>query len=125
MKAVHTLAHLSVPALLTLAVMVFASRRESFDTPEFIAFAFGSFLFYAAPHLWWLAIAKLLGWRNVLFHAGLTAASFALAAICSAWFFPVDPSRLPLQWMLYWPLAIALQVIVAVVVKSLRPAGPR
>ncbi len=125
MKAITALTHLCVPALVTVAVIVVAARRETFDAAGFIGFALGSFLFYAAPHLWWLVIAKLLGGSSVLFHAGLTAASFALAAICAAWLFPADPSGLPLQWILYWPLAIALQVAVAVVVNGLPANGPR
>ncbi len=125
MKAIPTLTHLSVPALLTVALIVVRFGRESFDAPEFIAFTFISFLFYAAPHLWWLAISKLFACSNALLHAGFVAASLALAAICSVWFFPPDPSGLPLQWMLYWPLAIALQVILGVVIRSLLPKDPR
>ena len=125
MTAFHTLAHLCVPALLTVAVSLFAIRRESFDALGFTTFAFGSFLFYAAPHLLWLVIAKLLGYTTALVQSGLAAASLALAVIYSAWLFPADPSGLPLQWMLYWPLAIVLQVLAAVVVTNLRATGPR
>ena len=45
--------------------------------------------------------------------AGFIASFIALMAIASLWLGPQDPSGLPLQWMLYWPLAIVLQLAIA------------
>jgi hypothetical protein len=72
----------------------------------------GAYFFYAAPHLVWAAIATFAKPSRVVWHAGFIAASAALAAIASLWLGPQDSSGLPLQWILYWPLAAVLQLLV-------------
>ena len=78
----------------------------------FAAYVLGGGLFYAAPHLLWVAVAALAKFSGAVWHAGLIASSVALAAIASLWLGPQDPSGLPLQWMLYWPMAAVLQVLI-------------
>jgi len=78
-----------------------------------VAYVLGGYLFYAAPYLLWAVVAGLASFSNAVWHAGFIASSIALAAIAMLWLSPGDPSGLPIQWMLYWPLAIVLQVLAA------------
>src|SRR5206468_2132312 len=86
---------------------------EPFGLEMFAPFVLGGYLFYAAPHLLWVVVAALARFSNALWHAGLGAASMAMVAIAVLWFFPGDRSGLPLQWLLYWPLAVVLQIVLA------------
>jgi hypothetical protein len=113
MKRSTVIAHLCIPALLTVGTFAVALNREPFSIEMFSTYVLGGYLFYAAPHLLWAIIAALAKFSNVMWHAGFIASSIALVAISAFWFFPRDPSGLPIQWMLYWPLAVALQVVVA------------
>jgi len=79
----------------------------------FVAYVLGGYLFYAAPHLLWTVIAALGRFSKPVLHAGYFASSISLGAIALLWLFPQDPSGLPIQWMLYWPLAIGLQILLA------------
>jgi hypothetical protein len=113
MKHTSLAAHLSIPALVTLGAFTVALRREPFGMEMFAAYVLGGYLFYAAPHLLWVAIAALAKFSGAAWHAGFVASSIALTAIASLWLGPGDPSGLPLQWMLYWPLAVVLQIVIA------------
>ena len=114
MRRSVVIAHLCVPAALTLCVFFFGVlRREQFGLETFAAYVFGGYFFYAAPHLLWTVIAVLAKFSIAVLHAGYFASSIALGAIAPMWLFPQDPSGLPLQWMLYWPLAIGLQILMA------------
>jgi len=70
-------------------------------------------LFYPGPYFWWVALCKVKSLRKRYWHAGLIAASCALAMCLVAPYFGRDPSGLPYQWFFYWPLAILLQIIFA------------
>jgi len=111
MKRVMLVAHLCIPALLTVGVFVVALGREPFGLEMFVATVLEGYLFYAAPHLLWALIATLSKCSNRLWHAGFVASTVALVAISALWLFPGDRSGLPMQWLLYWPLAIFLQVV--------------
>ena len=113
MRRRAVIAYLSVPALLTLGTFVVALQREPLGLQMFAAVVIGGYFFYAAPHLLWVALAALAKFPNAVWHAGLIAASIALLAIAAFWFFPGDPSGLPMQWFLYWPLAVVLQLVLA------------
>lgn len=113
MKRSTVIAHLCIPALLTVGAFAVVLKREPFAIEMLSTYLLGGYLFYAAPHLLWATIAVLAKFSNAIWHAGFIASSIALVAISAFWFFPRDPSGLPIQWMLYWPLAIALQVVVA------------
>jgi hypothetical protein len=113
MKRTSLAAHLSIPALVTLGAFAVALRRQPFGMEMFAAYVLGGYLFYAAPHLLWAAVAVLAKFSGAVWHAGFVASSIALAAIASLWLGPRDPSGLPLQWMLYWPLAVVLQLVIA------------
>lgn len=113
MKRASLIVHLSIPAVVTLGAFAVAARREPFGVEMFSAYVLGGYLFYAAPHLLWAVVAALAKASRAVWHAGFIASSIALAAIASLWLGPQDPSGLPLQWMLYWPLAIVLQLVIA------------
>ena len=74
----------------------------------FSAYVLSGDLFYAAPLLLWAVAAAVVKVSRTVWHAGFIASSVALAAIASLWLGPQDRSGLPLQWMLYWPLALIL-----------------
>lgn len=113
MKRTSLLAHLSVPAVVTLGAFAVALMHQPIGVEMFSAYVIGVYLFYAAPHLLWAFVAALAKPSNAVWHAGFVASSIALAAIASLWLGPRDPSGLPLQWMLYWPLAVVLQLVIA------------
>lgn len=113
MKHASLMVHLSIPAVVTLGSFAVAARREPFGLEMFSAYVLGGYLFYAAPHLLWAIVATIAKASRAVWHAGFVASSIALAAIAGLWLGPQDPSGLPLQWMLYWPLAIVLQVATA------------
>ena len=113
MKRTAIAAHMGIPTLLTFGTFVVALTREALGVEMFLAYVVGGFLYYAGPHLLWVVIAALGNFQDKVWHAGLLASSIALAAISAFWLFPGDRSGLPLQWMLYWPLAIILQAVIA------------
>ena len=112
MKLKTIAAHLSVPAVFAFSVFVYALRRESFSLEMLVSVMFGGFLFYAAPYFLWAIIVAVSKPSNIVAHSGFIASSLALGLIASVWFFPPDPSGLPMQWMLYWPLAFILLIAV-------------
>ena len=112
--------YLGIPALLTLGTFVVALRQEPFGLEMFGAVVLGGYFFYAGPYLLWVIVAALGKFSNALWHAGLIAASIAMVAIAILWLFPGDPSGLPMQWLLYWPLAVILQFVLAVLTVAYR-----
>lgn len=122
MKPTTVVAHLGIPALLTLVTLVVALRREPFGLEMFATVVLGGYFFYAAPHLLWVVVSALAKFSTALWHAGLIAASIAMGAIATLSLFPGDPSGLPLQWFLYWPLAVVLQIVLAGVTALYRRA---
>lgn len=113
MKRTLLATHLSIPALVTLGAFGVALRREPFGMETFSAYVLGGYLFYAAPYLLWAVMAAAAQASRAVWNAGFIASSIALSAIASLWLVLPDPSDLPLQWMLYWPLAIVLQLVMA------------
>jgi hypothetical protein len=113
MKRTSLVAHLSIPAVVTLGAFTVALKREPFGLEMFSTYVLGGYLFYAAPHLLWAVVSSLAKFSSAVWHAGFIASSVALVAIASLWLAPSDPSGLPMQWLLYWPLAIVLQLSVA------------
>ncbi len=113
MKLKTQLAYITLPTVFALAGFTRAINREPFSSEVLTSVLFGGFLFYAAPYLLWAVIVTSAKPTNVVAHAGFIANTVALLLIASFWFFPGDPSGLPMQWMLYWPLAIILLIFVA------------
>lgn len=112
MNRTALIGHLSIPAVVTFGVFAVAVSREPFGVEMFSAYVLGGYFFYAAPHMLWAVVAAVTKASRAVWHAGFIASSIALAAIASLWLGPQDPSGLPMQWMLYWPLAIVLQFVI-------------
>jgi hypothetical protein len=113
MKQRTIFSHISIPAIFAVGVFIYALGRESFSLEMLASVLIGGFLFYAAPHLLWAVVVAIGKPSNVVAHSGFIASTLALVLIASLWLFPPDPSGLPMQWMLYWPLAIILLIFVA------------
>ena len=113
MSRTALIGHLCIPAVVTFGAFAVAVGREPFGGEMFSTYVLGGYLFYSAPHLLWAIVATAAKASRAVWHAGFIASSIALAAIASLWLGPQDPSGLPLQWMLYWPLALVLQLVVA------------
>jgi hypothetical protein len=80
---------------------------------DFVVVPLQMIVFYPGPYLWWVGLCKLKSLRARYWHAGLIAASCALATCLVAPYFGRDPSGLPYHWFFYWPLAILLQILFA------------
>jgi hypothetical protein len=78
-----------------------------------VAYVVVGYFFYAAPHIVWAFAATFAKASRVVWHEGFIASSVALGVIAGFWLGPQDPSGLPLQWMLYWPLSAVLQLAIA------------
>lgn len=124
MKRTAIATHMGIPALLSVGTFVVALTRESLEVEMFFAYVVGGFLYYAGPYFIWFFIAALGKFSDKVWHAGFVASSIALAAISAFWLFPGDRSRLPLQWLLYWPLAIILQAVFAGLTTLFNRANP-
>jgi len=120
MKQRQLMVHLGIPALLALGVFAAALRRQPLGIEMLAAYVLGSYFFYAAPYLLWAVVATLAKFSGAMWHAGFIASSLALVAIASLWLHTPDLSGLPLQWMLYWPLAVVLQIVIAGIIAIYR-----
>ena len=111
MKHTHLLAHLSFPVLFALAAH-FVSGRGVPLSVEDLAYLPGALLFYALPHLIWAGFSAALKPALVVWHGGFVIPSCALLLIggLSIWG-PRDPSGLPYQWLVYWPLSGFLMAV--------------
>jgi hypothetical protein len=115
MKRVHLLLHLSLPAAFALFGFAAALRSEGGVGPASLGPFLGGLLYYAAPHLTWAALCAAIKPSLQAWHAGFFLSSAVLAFIGVMSFFSHDRSGLPMQWFLYWPLAGAMLLLVAVV----------
>ncbi|GAB6141953.1 hypothetical protein JCM14076_26820 [Methylosoma difficile] len=113
MKRKALIGHLIIPGMITFGAFAVALTHQPLGWEMFSNYIFGGYLYYAAPHLFWAVVAAVTNVQRTVWHAGFIASSIALTAIASVWLGPQDQSGLPLQWMLYWPLAIALQFFIA------------
>lgn len=103
--------YLAVPMLLALVLGVYGFVAKGADFKSLLVMVFGGFFFYGVPYLVWVLVHLGFKPTTLIVHSGYIGATFALALISSVWLLPSDPSGLPLQWMAYWPLALALMLI--------------
>jgi len=106
MKIKTLLIYLSIPTIFSLGVFFYALDGKTFSLEMIASVLLGGFLFYAAPYLIWAVIIKVVNISNVVAHYGMLSLTMTLFFIASVWFSPGDPSGLPMQWLLYWPLAL-------------------
>lgn len=109
-------AHLCIPILVTLVTSAVGIIREPFAIDVFLTFLMGGFLFYTGPHLLWGIVASVGAFSKVVWHAGFIASTVALLATSAFWLGPRDTSGLPMQWILYWPLALTLMLVLPAIV---------
>lgn len=115
MKRTHFLGHLLLPASFALAGLVLALRREPLSGEILLSHLLGGGLFYAAPHLLWAAVSSAMRPARIAWHAGFAVSSLALVAVSTlSALGSQDPSGLPYQWLVYWPLAGGMLLVVVV-----------
>jgi len=78
---------------------------------NFFGVFFGGVLFYGAPFFLLAFLKWLLKLPNHIIHSGFLGISTALFFIAGMWLLPPDPSGLPIQWMMYWPLSAILGLL--------------
>lgn len=90
-------------------------RTEPLTASAVAAYVLGGSLFYAAPHILWAGLVLLLKPTRAVGHAGFVVCTVSLLAITALSFVGRDPSGLPLQWLVYWPLAGLLLLLLLLV----------
>ena len=100
--------YISVPAFVAIGAFLYGLNRQPFSLEMLISALLGGFLFYAAPFLIWTLIVLAADFSGPVGHAGFIAPSIALILIA---FLSLFVRGLPIQWLLYWPLAIVLQFV--------------
>lgn len=115
MKRAHLLVHLSLPVLFALVGLISSLRREQITVELLLVQIAWGGLFYAAPHLLWAVLSNAMNPALGFWHAGFVTSTctLLLVAALSVWG-PRDPSGLPYQWFVYWPLAGFFQVVVVI-----------
>jgi len=104
MKFAYLLGYFAFPALVTLWGFIAALRREGLGGNVLVVQIESAF-FYAAPHLAWGGFCALTRPAIWVQHGGYVLSTFSLAVISAMAFLVHDPSGLPYQWLLYFPLA--------------------
>jgi hypothetical protein len=113
-KTKTLITYLTLPALFTVIVFISGELAKHKISAELLFSGLVlAYLFYAAPYILWAGIVAAMRVSNITAHTGFIAVTVSLLVIASAWLFPGDPSGLPLQWMLYWPLALLLLFVAA------------
>jgi len=115
MKRAHQLAHVMFPLLFALVAIFMSLRWRPLSGELLITHLVWSFLFYAAPHFLWAGLSAALRPALMVWHSGFIASSALLLFVgaLSVWG-PRDPSGLPYQWLVYWPLSEVLFVVILV-----------
>jgi hypothetical protein len=113
MKTKALALYIGLPLLFAVAVFVYSLGREEFRIDMFVSYILVAPLFYSAPQLLWAGIATLVKPSAFVWHAGFIGCTVVLLALAIIPLFGRDPSGLPLQWMLYWPLTIGLLLLLA------------
>ncbi|MGB4117637.1 MAG: hypothetical protein WBK51_13945 [Polaromonas sp.] len=115
MKRTYLLAHLSLPMLFALSGLIMSLRREALTSELLFIHLAWVFLFYAAPHLLWAVLCSVVQPVLFVWHVGFISSSCALVLVAALSIWGIrDPSGLPYQWFLYWPLA-GLSLVVVVI----------
>jgi hypothetical protein len=109
------LVHVLFPLLFALVALFMSLRWRPFSSELLATHLVWGFLFYAAPHFLWACLSAALKPSLFVWHFGFisSSASLLLVGAMSVWG-PRDPSGLPYQWLLYWPLAGGLFVVILI-----------
>jgi peptidoglycan/LPS O-acetylase OafA/YrhL len=114
LRRTHLLAHFLPPALAAIVGLALALQVEPFTANAVAAHLLGAGLYYAAPHIFWAGVVSLARPSGLVRHVGFLICTFALLAIGALSYVAHDPSGLPYQWLLYWPLSGALLALLVV-----------
>lgn len=107
------LKYLFIPIIFSLVVAVYAATKIERDFISGIYVFLNSVLFYCAPYVVFFVLESAFKFSAIVSHSGYIAATIARIVISLFWLLPPDPSGLPIQWMMYWPLAGILIIIFA------------
>ena len=99
--------YLAIPVAFTLGLEFYARGIHLFDLSRML----GGGFFYTLPFALWALPVKIAKLSNPVSHSGFIGCALSLALISSFWFLPPDPSGLPMQWMMYWPLSAILVLL--------------
>jgi hypothetical protein len=115
-KRTHLVVYLCLPALVALASLFLQLRREPLTAELLTATLVWGFLFYATPFILWAGVSAAVKPVLWAWHGGFVVSSCALAFVCALSIHgPHDPSGLPYEWLIYWPVAgIALAIVLLV-----------
>jgi hypothetical protein len=115
MKRAHQLAHVLFPLLFSLVGLFMSLRWRSLSGELVVTHLVWGFLFYAAPHFLWAGLSAALRPSLVVWHSGFLASSCSLLLVgaLSVWG-SRDPSGLPYQWLVYWPLSGLLLIVILI-----------
>ena len=113
MKTLTILKYLAIPIFFTLGIEVDVAIIGGHRDVDSTRLVYGG-LFYSAPHLLWAAITASGKPSVPQAHSGFLACTLSLFLISLVWLLPQDPSGLPIQWIIYWPLSLVLIIVGAV-----------
>ena len=100
--------YLLIPTLFTIVITCIAFFAKDTDLESVFYMLFWGWLFYTAPFGIWLVFIRWAKPSAFVQHSGYIACVLSLIVISSFWLLPPDPSGLPLQWSMYWPLSAIL-----------------
>jgi hypothetical protein len=118
MRATAVFAYLAFPALAYLVL----SGAEG-GVAQAASFFLPNYLWYAAPHLTWFAVATVVRAQPRTVHAGLLGATIALVSTLVAFECCINNSS-GLGWLLYWPFAFVVVLAAVGLELYLRPRAP-
>jgi hypothetical protein len=101
----HLFAHFLPPLVIAFAGLALGLRSDPLTVSALTVYLLGAGLFYAAPYILWAGLVLLLKPKRSVCHAGFFLCTGSLLAVGALSFARQDPSGLPYQWLVYWPLA--------------------
>lgn|GEM_PF-1922577 len=105
--------YFAIPVALTLGIECYVSVSRGVDAVDIGRFLSGGF-YYTLPFALWAMVVSVINLSNAVSHSGFIGCTLSLALVSAFWLFPPDPSGLPMQWMLYWPLSAVLVLLGAI-----------
>ena len=103
--------YLFIPILFSFLAVSFVIFTGKHNQANFLGLLISSTLFYCTPFFILSFIFSVSSAKSKYIHFGHIGATIALTLIASLWLLPRDPSGLPIQWMMYYPLSLILVLI--------------
>jgi hypothetical protein len=108
MKPVLLIGYFIVPALVYFTAGYAEHGFRALDANG-LQWFLPNYLIFAAPQILWMILGRLFRFPFPVMHAGYLAATFVLLILNILLFNPMD-------WLMYWPLAVIFMVFSAVLV---------